>query len=59
MPAMRAIAKTFPFAIRSCEIKLERFRTKSNFPGRDGVAITQRLGRNIDHLRAAIGRDVT
>jgi len=56
---IRAVAKTSPFAIFVFENKIDSLSLESNFASRDRGARTQRLGRNIDHLGAAIHGDVS
>ena len=42
----------------SCD-QIERFPLEPNFPARNGSSFTERFRRNINHLRATIGIDVS
>ena len=54
MPAMRAVAKTFPFAILFSAMSAIVSALQFYSAGRDRFARADRLGRDIDHPRAAI-----
>jgi hypothetical protein len=58
MPAIRAVAKTFPFAILFSEINASVSGRSAIRPAAVRLARAHRLRRDIDHLCAAIRSDM-